>query len=169
MIDPMTGQPPATEELSSVEDLGVDELEIEGIDGIEPADQAEVDAALARVDAICAKDPELVHGDVVESVAIESSLALAVALCQQAMGFVPDTVRRRIIEAEFEETITADRARRAEQIVLEEKAKNRSAKAAATRAATAAKENAVESAKLASNRCDRCFQVRTPAGTCGCD
>ncbi len=169
MIDPMTGQPPLSADPSDAMDFDVDELEIEGIDGLEAADQAEVDAALAKVAAICAKDSELVHGDVVEALAIESPLPLAVALCQQAMGFVPDTVRRRIIEAEFEETITADRARRAEQIVLEEKAKTRSAKAAATRAATAAKENAVEFAKMASNRCDRCFQVRTPAGTCGCD
>jgi hypothetical protein len=139
------------------------------LDELPPADQAEVDAAMARVEEICAADPELVHGDVVERVAVESPLPLAVALCQQAMGFIPDTVRRRIVESEFEDTIAADRARRNEQAAVEGKAQARSAKAAATRAATAARENAENAAKLKSNRCDRCFQVRTPAGTCGCD
>jgi hypothetical protein len=133
------------------------------------ADPAELAAALARVEAMCAADEDLVHGDAVEMVAMDSPLPLAVALCQEGMGFLPDTVRRRIVEAEFEDTIQADRARRRAELEAEEKARARSDKAAATRAATAARENAEQAAKLASNRCDRCFQVRTPAGTCGCD
>jgi hypothetical protein len=136
---------------------------------IPDADPTELAEALARIEALCAADEELVHGDVVERVAGESALPLAVALCQEGMGFLPDTVRRRLVEAEFEDTISADRERRAEEKAVADKAKARSAKAAATRAATIARENAVESAKMASNRCDRCFQVRTPAGTCGCD
>ncbi|MDP3712274.1 MAG: hypothetical protein Q8R60_07310 [Mycobacteriales bacterium] len=139
------------------------------LDELPPADPVAVAAAIAIVEERCAADPDLVHGDVVEMVAMESELSLAVALCVQTMGFVPDTVRRRIVEAEFEETIAADRERRAEQAVVAGKAAARSAKAAATRAATAARESAEQAAKMRSNRCDVCFQVRSPAGTCGCD
>lgn len=139
------------------------------IDEIPPADPTAVAAAMAIVEERCAADPDLVHGDVVESLAMESDLSLAVALCQQAMGFLPDTVRRRIVESEYEETIAADRVRRNEQAAVAGKAAARSAKAAATRAATAARESAEQAAKMRSNRCDSCFQVRSPAGTCGCD
>jgi hypothetical protein len=47
-----------------------------------PADvQAGVDAALRRVEEIVAADEDLVHGDVVEQVALESPLDVAVELC----------------------------------------------------------------------------------------
>lgn len=139
------------------------------LDEIPPADPVAVAAAIAIVEERCAEDTDLVHGDVVEMVAMDCELSLAVALCLETIGFLPDTVRRRIVEAEFEDTISADRVRRAEAKALEDKAAARSAKAAATRAATAARESAEQSAKMKSNRCDTCFQVRSPAGTCGCD
>jgi pimeloyl-ACP methyl ester carboxylesterase len=41
-----------------------------------------------------------VHGDVVEQVAAECPLDVAVLLCRQTMDFVPDTVRRRLFEHE---------------------------------------------------------------------
>ena len=131
--------------------------------------QAGVDEALRRVEAMVAADEELVHGDVVEQVALESPLEIAVELCEQAMGFVPDTVRQRLFMAQHEDTIRAGAEVNAERDAAELKAKNRSAKAAATRAATLAKEAAVNAEKLKSSTCMSCFQVRTPAGTCGCD
>ena len=57
----------------------------------------------------------------------------------------------------------------AERDAVEQKARQRSQKAAATRAVTLAKEAAVNAEKLKSATCMSCFQVRTPAGTCGCD
>jgi hypothetical protein len=131
-----------------------------------PADlQAGVDEALRRVEAMVAADEDLVHGDVVEQVALESPLDIAVELCEQAMGFVPDTIRQRLFLSQHEDTIRAGAEVNAER----DEAKQRSAKAAATRAATHAKEAAVNAEKLKSSTCMSCFQVRTPAGTCGCD
>ncbi|MDP9436870.1 MAG: hypothetical protein M3P93_17445, partial [Actinomycetota bacterium] len=69
--------------------------------------QAAVDAARDRVDALCAADPDLVHGDIVEQVALELPVDVGVALCQQTMSFVPDTMRQRVFEAENAETIRA--------------------------------------------------------------
>ena len=135
-----------------------------------PADlQAGVDEALRRVEALVAADEDLVHGDVVEQVALESPLDIAVELCEQAMGFVPDTIRQRLFLAQHEDTITAGAEANAERDAAEQKSKQRSAKAAATRATTLAKEAAVNAEKLKASTCMSCFQVRTPAGTCGCD
>ena len=135
-----------------------------------PADlQAGVDEALRRVEAIVAADEDLVHGDVVEQVALESPLDIAVAMCEQAMGFVPDTIRQRLFLSQHEETIRADAEINAARVAAEAKAKQRSAKAAATRAETLAREAADKAEKLKSSTCMTCFQVRTPAGTCGCD
>ena len=131
--------------------------------------QAGVDAALRRVEELVAADEDLVHGDVVEQVALDSPLEVAVELCEQAMGFVPDTVRQRVFMAQHEDTIRAGAEANAERDAAETKAKNRSAKAAATRANTLAKEAAVNAEKLKASTCLSCFQVRTPAGTCGCD
>jgi len=135
-----------------------------------PADiQAGVDAALRRVEELVAADEDLVHGDVVEQVALDSPLEVAVELCEQAMGFVPDTIRQRLFLAQHEDIIRAGAEMNAERDAAELKAKNRSAKAAATRATTLAKEAAVNAEKLKASTCMSCFQVRTPAGTCGCD
>ena len=135
-----------------------------------PADiQAGVDAALRRVEELVAADEDLVHGDVVEQVALDSPLEGAVELCEQAMGFVPDTIRQRLFLSQHEDTIRAGAEMNAERDAAELKAKNRSAKAAATRATTLAKEAAVNAEKLKASTCMSCFQVRTPAGTCGCD
>lgn len=131
--------------------------------------QAGVDAALRRVEELVAADDNLVHGDVVEQVALESPLDVAVEMCEQSMGFVPDTVRQRLFLAQHEDTIRAGAEVNAERDAAEQKAKNRSAKAAATRANTLAKEAAVNAEKLKASTCMSCFQVRTPAGTCGCD
>ena len=131
--------------------------------------QAGVDAALRRVEELVAADDNLVHGDVVEQVALESPLNVAVEMCEQSMGFVPDTVRQRLFLAQHEDTIRAGAEVNAERDAAEQKAKNRSAKAAATRANTLAKEAAVNAEKLKASTCMSCFQVRTPAGTCGCD
>jgi len=131
--------------------------------------QAGVDAALRRVEALVAADEDLVHGDVVEQVALDSPLEIAVELCEQAMGFVPDTIRQRLFLSQHEDTIRAGAEVNAERDAVELKAKNRSAKAAATRANTLAKEAAVNAEKLKASTCLSCFQVRTPAGTCGCD
>jgi len=131
--------------------------------------QAGVDAALRRVEELMAADEDLVHGDVVEQVALDSPLEVAVEMCEQAMGFVPDTIRQRLFLSQHEDTIRAGAEANAERDAAEQKAKQRSAKAAATRAATLAKEAAVNAEKLKSSTCMSCFQVRTPAGTCGCD
>jgi len=132
--------------------------------------RAEIDAALARVAALTAADHELVFGDAVEQVALECRLPVAVALCEQELdGFVPDTVRRRRLHADYEDVIASDAATRAEHAAAEQTARQRSARAAATRAATAAGEAAVASAAIRSATCPRCFTVRSASGVCGCD
>jgi hypothetical protein len=138
-------------------------------DAISPETQAAVDAALARVDEIVAADPELVHGDVVEQIALESELEVAVQMCEQSMGFVPDTIRQRLFEYEHADTIAAGAVLSAERKAAEEKAAQRSARAAATRAKTLAAEAAAQSANIRSATCPDCFQVRSPSGVCGCD
>ncbi len=137
--------------------------------GPTPEVQAAVDAALQRVHDQVAADGDLVFGDVVETVALECPLDVAVALCAQSMDFIPDTIRRRVFEADNADTIAAHAVFTAERDALELKAKQRSAKAAATRAATLAKEAAVEKATLKSQTCPHCFQVRSASGVCGCD
>lgn len=132
--------------------------------------QTAVDAALQQVDARIDADPELVHGDVVEAVALEcTDLDVAVQLCVQSMDFVPDTIRRRVFEAENADVIAANALVSAERDAVEAKAKQRTAKAAATRAATLAREAEVEKAAIKSATCPDCFQVRAASGVCGCD
>ena len=138
-------------------------------DTVAPQTQAAVDAAVVRVDELLASDPELVHGDVVETVAADLSLDAAVLLCVQTMDFVPDTVRRRVFEEENADVIAANAIVVAERDAAEAKAKQRSAKAAATRAATLAREAEVEKAALKSATCPDCFQLRAASGVCGCD
>ena len=134
-----------------------------------PELQAAVDAATARVEAIVAADPDLVHGDVVEQVAAECELDVAVALCRQTMDFIPDTVRQRVFEHDNADTIAANAIVTAERDAGEAKAKARTRKAAATRAATLAREAEAEKAVLKSNTCPNCFQLRAASGVCGCD
>ena len=141
----------------------------EAVDALSPETQAAVDTALARVDEIVAADPDLVHGDVVEQVALESELEVAVQMCEQSMGFVPDTIRQRLFEHEHADTIAAGAVLSAERKAAEEKAQQRSARAAATRAKTLAAEAAAQSANIRSATCPNCFQVRSPSGVCGCD
>ena len=132
--------------------------------------QAGVDAALARVNAMVDADAGLVFGDAVEAVALETEdLDVAVQLCVQTMDFVPDTIRRRVFEAENADVIAANAALTAERDAAEAKAKQRTAKAAATRAATLAREAEVEKAAIKSATCPSCFQVRAASGVCGCD
>ncbi len=138
-------------------------------DTIAPGTQAAVDAALERVNAMVDGDSDLVFGDVVETVAADCPLDVAVLLCTQSMDFVPDTVRRRVFEADNADTIAANAVVVAERDALEQKAKQRSAKAAATRAATLAREAAAEKLVLKSNTCPNCFQLRAASGVCGCD
>ncbi len=138
-------------------------------DTIAPETQAAVDAALQRVNVMVDADSDLVYGDVVETVALDCPLDVAVLLCTQSMDFVPDTVRRRVFEDDNADTIAANALVVAERDAVEQKAKQRSAKAAATRAATLAKEAAVDKAALKSQTCPRCFQVRAASGVCGCD
>jgi hypothetical protein len=141
------------------------------VDDILTADtQAAVDAALAKVNAKVDSDPDLVFGDVVEEVALScEDLDVAVQLCVQTMDFVPDTIRRRVFEAENAEVIAANALVVAERDAVEAKAKQRTAKAAATRAATLAREAEVEKAAIRSATCPDCFQVRAASGVCGCD
>ena len=132
--------------------------------------QAAVDEAMQQVDARVDADPELVYGDVVEAVALEcTDLDVAVQLCVQSMDFVPDTIRRRVFEAENADVIAANALVTAERDAVEAKAKQRTAKAAATRAATLAREAEVEKAAIKSATCPDCFQVRAASGVCGCD
>jgi len=138
-------------------------------DVISPQVQAEVDAAIKDVDARCAADPELVHGDVVEAVAQAMSLEGAVALCEQTMDFVPDTVRWRMFAADNEESFQRSAVRAAEREAAEAKSRQRSQRAAATRAGTAAAEAAAHSTVLRSNTCPDCFTVRAPSGACACE
>lgn len=131
--------------------------------------QAAVDAAAQRVDDMVAADPDLVHGDAVEIVALQSALEVAVPLCRQTMNFVPDTIRERVFEAEHAEAFRRSAALAAERDAAEQKAARRSSRAATTRAATLAAEAAVESARLKSSTCPVCFTVRAASGICGCD
>ena len=138
-------------------------------DTVAPETQAAVDAAVLRVDELLTSDSDLVHGDVVETVAADLELDAAVLLCVQAMDFIPDTVRRRVFEEENADVIAANAIVVAERDAVEAKAKQRSAKAAATRAATLAREAEVEKAALKSATCPNCFQLRAASGVCGCD
>ena len=138
-------------------------------DAVSADTQAAVDAALARVEAQVAADPDLVHGDVVEQVALESPLEVAVQLCEQAMGFVPDTIRQRLFEHDNADVIAAGAAESATRKAAEEKSRQRSERAAATRAKTLAAEAAAQTASIRSATCPDCFQVRSPSGVCGCD
>jgi len=132
--------------------------------------QAEVDEAVRRIDAMVAADPELVHGDAVEVVAMQcDDVEVAVQVCRQTMQFVPDTVRQRVFEVENQEAYERSAVLSAERDAVEAKAKQRSSRAAATRAATLAAEAAVESAALKSATCPNCFQLRAASGVCGCD
>jgi hypothetical protein len=142
---------------------------VEQLDDLSPEVQADVDAALARVEALVAADPELVHGDAVETVALDSPLEVAVAMCEQSMSFVPDTIRQRVFEADNAETIARAAELTAERDAVAAKAKQRTQRAAATRAATLAAEAAVESAALKQATCPKCFTVRAASGVCGCD
>ena len=136
---------------------------------IAPELQAAVDEAIGQVEARLAADPDLVHGDVVEQVALESPLDVAVLLCEQTMNFLPDTVRQRVFEHDNADTIAANALVTAERDAVEAKAKARTRKAAATRAATLAREAEAEKAVLKSNTCPNCFQLRAASGVCGCD
>jgi hypothetical protein len=138
-------------------------------DAVTPEIQTAVDAALARAEAQVAADPDLVHGDVVEQIALECPLEVAIQLCEQGMGFVPDTIRQRIFEHENADVIAAGAAESAARKAAEEKAQQRSARAAATRAKTLAAEAAAQTASIRSATCPNCFQVRSPSGVCGCD
>ncbi len=132
--------------------------------------QAQVDAAVRRVDELVAADPDLVHGDVVEIVALEcEDVDVAVELCQQTMQFVPDTIRQRVFEIENREAYERSASLSAEREAVEAKARQRTSRAAATRAATLAAEAAVESAALRGATCPDCFQLRAASGVCGCD
>jgi hypothetical protein len=82
---------------------------------LDPALQSQVDQAAASVEARCAADPDLVHGDVVEELALELPLEVAVALCRQQMGFLPDTLRQRVFEHENADVIAAHAAVTAER------------------------------------------------------
>ena len=138
-------------------------------DTVAPETQAAVDAAVLRVDELLASDPDLVHGAVGETGAGDRDLDAAVLLCVQTMDFIPDTVRRRVFEEENADVIAANAIVVAERDAVEAKAKQRSAKAAATRAATLAREAEVEKAALKSATCPNCFQLRAASGVCGCD
>jgi len=143
--------------------------QVEAAQTVSPELQEAVDAALAKVDSMVSTDDELVHGDVVEQVALKLPLDVAVQMCEQAMGFVPDTVRQRLFASQHADTIAAGAVVNAERQAAADKASQRSARAAATRAKTLAAEAAVASANIRSATCSNCFQVRSPAGTCGCD
>ena len=136
---------------------------------VSPELQASVNEAAKRVEALVAADPELVHGDVVEQVAADCPLDVAVLLCEQTMDFIPDTVRQRVFEHDNADVIAANAAITAERDAVEAKAKARTRKAAATRAATLAREAEAEKAVLKSNTCPNCFQLRAASGVCGCD
>ena len=139
-------------------------------EAVAPEVQAAVDAALQQVSSRVDADRDVVFGDAVEAVALEcEDLDVAVQLCVQTMDFVPDTIRRRVFEAENADVIAANAALTAERDAAEAKAKQRTAKAAATRAATLAREAEVEKAAIRSATCPDCFQVRAASGVCGCD
>ncbi len=140
-----------------------------GCDVPDEAVQAAVDEAVRRVDALVAADPDLVHGDAVEAVALECPVDVAVLLCQQTMRFVPDTIRQRVFEAEHADAYARSGQARVEREAAEERARSRNEKAAATRAAARQSEAAEASAALRSATCPSCFQLRSASGVCGCD
>lgn len=147
-----------------------DEATDEVTDEAVPADiQAAVDQARKDVDARCAADAELVPGDVIEAVAQNLPLEVAVVLCEQTMDFVPDTVRWRMFAADNEESFQRSAARSAERDAAEAKSRQRSQRAAATRASTVAAEAAAQTTALRSNTCMDCFTVRAPSGACACE
>ena len=135
----------------------------------DPELQAAVDDAVRRVDALVAADPDLVHGDVVEAVALECPVEVAVALCQQTMQFVPDTIRSRVFEAENADAFARSAQARADREAADDRARQRSERAAATRAAAREAEAVEASAALRSATCPSCFQLRSASGVCGCD
>jgi cytochrome P450 len=138
-------------------------------DQLSPDVQAAVDAALKDVDTKCAADAELVRGDVVEELAAGLPLEVAVALCEQDMDFVPDTVRWRMFAADNEESFQKSAIRSAERDAAEAKSKQRSQRAAATRASTVAAEVAAQTTVMRSRTCPDCFTVRAPSGACACE
>ena len=138
-------------------------------DDVPVAVQAAVDDAVRRVDEMVAADPDLVHGDAVETVALTLPVDVAVELCEQTMQFVPDTVRARLFESENAEAFARSAAQSAERDAQTQKSKQRSQRAAATRAATLAAEAKAESVALKSATCPHCFQLRAASGVCGCD
>ena len=138
-------------------------------DQLAPEVQTAVDAARKEADARCAADPELVRGDVVEELAQALPLEAAVALCEQDMDFLPDTVRWRLFAADNEESFQNSAVRAAERDAAEAKSRQRSERAAATRASTVAAEVAAQSTVLRSNTCPDCFTVRSPSGACACE
>ena len=84
------------------------------------------DGPALRVDEQVAADPDLVYGDVVEAVALQcDDLDVAVQLCVQTMDFVPDTIRRRVFEAENADVIAENAKLTAERDAVEAKAKQR--------------------------------------------
>lgn len=131
--------------------------------------QEQVDEAVRRVDAMVAADEDLVHGDAVETVALELPVEVAVELCQQTIHFVPDTIRFRLFELEHRGAFERSAAQTAEREATQARSKQRSQRAAATRAATLAAEAAAESAARRSATCPHCFQLRAASGVCGCD
>jgi beta-phosphoglucomutase-like phosphatase (HAD superfamily) len=131
--------------------------------------RAQVDAAVAEVEKRCAADSELVPGDVVEEVALERDLDVAVLMCQEQMGFVPDTIRARIFESEHSASYAKAAERRVEREATEAKARQRSQRAAATRASTAVAEAVAASEQIRSKTCPVCFTVRSPSGSCACE
>ncbi|HVE74802.1 MAG TPA: hypothetical protein VNA30_06945 [Mycobacteriales bacterium] len=135
---------------------------------IDPALQAAVDEAMRKVEAAAA-DPEVVYGDAVEAVALDCPVDVAVALCEQTIDFLPDTVRMRLFESEHAETISLAAEANAVRVAAEQKAQQRTARAATTRAATLAAEAALESAAIKSSTCPSCFTVRAASGVCACE
>lgn len=130
--------------------------------------QEAVDRAVQRVDDAVAADPDLVHGDVVEQVALDLPVDVAVELCRQTMDFVPDTIRQRVFEAEHADSFARSAAAIQEREAAEGKARRRASRAAATRAGTLAAEAAVASAAMRSSTCPTCFTVRSASGVCSC-
>jgi hypothetical protein len=125
--------------------------------------------AVAEVERRCAADAELVPGDVIEEVALDLPLDVAVELCLQQMNFVPDTIRQRVFAADNEDSFGRAAERRVEREAAEAKSRQRSQRAAATRANTAMAEAEASSKVIRSKTCPLCFTVRAPSGACACE
>lgn len=138
-------------------------------DQLTPEVQTAIDAARKQADDLCAADPALVRGDVIEQLAQALELEAAVGLCEQDMDFVPDTVRWRLFAADNEESFQKSAVRSAERDAAEAKSKQRSQRAAATRASTVAAEVAAQTTVMRSRTCPDCFTVRSPSGACACE